>query len=153
MYLRKKIRRKGGERYESWALVESVRTARGPRQRTVATPGKLPGLEDEERVGWEEIGRILDGKPRREGDLFGPTEPDPPEWAKIDLRRVGVERLRHFGNVYLGLALWRRLGLHLFFDSLMEEGREEIARSEMACVQALARLCAPSSELEIAESW
>jgi transposase len=153
MYLRKKIRHKGGERYESWALVESVRTARGPRQRTVATLGKLPGLEDEERVGWEEIGRILDGKPRPQTDLFRPAEPEPPEWARVDLARVRVERLRHFGDVYIGLALWRRLGLHLFFDSVMEEGREEIGWSLVACVLGLARFCAPSSELRISESW
>jgi transposase len=153
MYLKKSVRRKGGERYESWALVESVRTQRGPRQRTVATLGKVPGLDEEERVGWEEIGRILDGKPRRETDLFRPAEPEPPEWARVDLARVRVERLRHFGDVYLGLALWRRLGLHLFFDAVMEEGREEIGWSLVACVLALGRFCAPSSELRISESW
>jgi len=153
MYLRKKVRRKGGERYESWALVESVRTARGPRQRTVARLGKLPGLDQEERVGWEEIGRILDGKPGREADLFRGAEPEPPEWARVDLKRVRVERLRHFGDVYLGLALWRRLGLHLFFDSVMDEGHEEIGWSEIGCVLGVARFCAPSSELRIAEGW
>ena len=61
---------KGGVEYESWLLVESVRTVRGPRQRTVATIGKLPGLNKEEKIGWEEIGRVLDGRPRPERDLF-----------------------------------------------------------------------------------
>ena len=51
MYLRRRSRVKGGVEYESWALVKSVRTARGPRQVTVATIGKLPGLDKEERVG------------------------------------------------------------------------------------------------------
>jgi hypothetical protein len=100
--------------YGAWSA-----PAHPPRRTTL---GKLPGLDDEERVGWEEIGRILDGKPRREADLFRGAEPDPPEWARVDLARVRVERLRHFGDVYLGLALWRRLGLHLFFDSVMDEG-------------------------------
>lgn len=45
MYLRRRCRKKNGEEYESWALVETIRTSRGPRQRTVATIGKLPGLD------------------------------------------------------------------------------------------------------------
>ena len=62
MYLRRATRKKGGDDYDYWLLVESVRTARGPRQRVVATIGKLPGLDQEERIGWEEISRILSGE-------------------------------------------------------------------------------------------
>ena len=50
MYLKRNLRKKNGTTYESWSLVESVRTARGPRQRTVAVLGKLPGLDEEARV-------------------------------------------------------------------------------------------------------
>ena len=116
MFLRRNQRRKGGVVHEYWTLVESVRTARGPRQRVVATLGKLPGLDDDERAGWEEIALLLDGCPRRpaQGDLFR-HDPDPPKWAQIDLSGVRVERVREFGKAYLGLALWRRLGLHEFF--------------------------------------
>ena len=52
MFLRPNRRRRQVETYEYWTLVESVRTARGPRQRIVATLGKLPGLDEEERAGW-----------------------------------------------------------------------------------------------------
>ena len=51
------------------------------------------------------------------------------------------------------LALWRRLKLDSFFNEAMEPGREEIAWGAMACILALARFCAPSSELQIAEFW
>jgi hypothetical protein len=51
MYLRCHSRKKGDTEYETWSLVESVRTVKGPRQRTVATLGKLPDLDKEERVG------------------------------------------------------------------------------------------------------
>src|SRR5512135_1822126 len=94
-----------GAEYECWTLVESVRTAQGPRQRVVATIGKLPGLDKEERIGWEEIGRILSDQPRPAPELFHPSE-DPPSWATVNLNGVSVERLRHFGDVYLGLLLW-----------------------------------------------
>ncbi len=151
MFLRRHDRKKGEETYVYWTLVESVRTPAGPRQRTVATLGKLPGLEEQTRVGWEHIRDVLDGRLPQQ-DLFT-SEPDLPQWATVDTSRARVERLRRFGDVYLGLALWRRLKLDTFFEEAVEEGREEIAWGTMACILVLARFCAPSSELQIADFW
>jgi hypothetical protein len=109
MYLRRHDKKVDGESYDYWSLVESVRTAKGPRQRIVAAIGKLPGLDREERIGWEEISRILSGKPRPDPLLFEKEE-EPPSWATINISRVSVERMRHFGDVYLGLLLWSKLG-------------------------------------------
>ena len=152
MYLRRHDKKVDGECYDYWSLVESVRTARGPRQRIVATIGKLPGLRKEERVGWEEIKRILDGKPIPQPDLFEKYE-EPPSWATVNINKVSVERLRHFGDVYLSLLLWNKLGFADFCKEHMIEGREEIAWSAMTSILVLARFCAPSSELQIAEVW
>ena len=151
MFLRRNKHKSGGETYEYWTLVESVRTLDGPRQRIVATLGKLPGLNDEVRVGWEHIREVLDGRLHQQ-DLLG-TEPDPPVWATVDTSRARVERLRRFGEIYLGLALWRRLRLDVFFDEAMKGGREEVAWGTMACILTLARFCEPSSELQIADFW
>ena len=151
MYLRRHCRKKRDETYEYWTLVESVRTPEGPRQRIVATLGKLPGLDEEVRVGWEHIGELLDGR-LHQSDLLR-AEPEPPEWATVDTSRARVERLRRFGEVYLGLALWRRLKLHAFLDEALDESRAEIAWGTMACILTLARFCAPSSELQVAEFW
>ena len=125
MFLRRNTKKKGGVDYDCWTLVESVRTARGPRQRVVATIGKLPGLDREERIGWDEIGRILSGKPRPHPGLFDQPE-EPPSWATVNLSGVSVERLRHFGDAYLGLLLWTRLG---FAEFCREEWRGEINAS------------------------
>ncbi len=152
MYLRRYGKKVDGEEYGYWSLVECVRTARGPRQRVVANIGKLPGLDKEERIGWEEIGRILSGKPHHHDSLFEKTE-EPPSWATVDINRVSVERLRNFGDIYLALLLWHRLGLADFCEEHMPEGREAIPWSVMACILSVARFCAPSSELQIAESW
>lgn len=144
MYLRLHDKKVDGEHYGYWSLVESVRTGRGPRQRIVATLGKLPGLDREERVSWEEIRRILDGKPLPQPDLFELYE-DPPSWATVNIKKVSVERLRHFGDVYLGLLLWNKLGFAQFCKDHMAEGREEIPWSVIASILVLARFCAPSS--------
>jgi transposase len=152
MYLRRYGKKVDGEEYEYWSLVESVRTARGPRQRVVATIGKLPGLDKEERIGWEEISRILTGKPRQQDGLFEKTE-EPPSWATVDINRISVERLRNFGDIYLALHLWHKLGFADFCNEQMPEGREAIPWAVMACILTVGRFCAPSSELQIAESW
>jgi len=152
MYLRRHDKKVDGEDYEYWSLVESVRTAIGPRQRTVATIGKLPGLDKEERIGWEEIGRILTGKPQQQGNLFKKAE-EPPSWATVNINRVSVERLRSFGDIYLALLLWHRLGFAAFCKEQMPDGREAIPWSVMACILTVARFCSPSSELQIAQSW
>lgn len=152
MYLRRYSKKKYGEEYGYWSLVESVRTARGPRQKVVANIGKLPDFDKEEKIGWEEIGRILTGKPRQQDNLFKKAE-DPPSWATVDINRVSVERLRSFGDIYLALMLWHRLGFADFCKEHMPEGKEAVPWSVMACILTIARFCAPSSELQIAQSW
>lgn len=152
MYLRRHSKKSGGVDYETWTLVESERTASGPRQRIVATIGKLPGLDQEERIGWEAIGRILDGKPAPSLSLFEEYD-DIPSWATVNIKGVQVDRLRSFGDVYLGLALLKRLRLSEFCAEHVKSGREEIPWSTMACILTLARFCAPSSELQIADFW
>ena len=95
MYLRRHRRRKKGQNYDYWTLVESVRTAKGPRQRIVAHIGKEPGLDEDERLGWEQIGRLLDGDDEAAGaeqlDLFAEDKPEAPLWAQVNLGRIRVE--------------------------------------------------------------
>ena len=152
MYLRETCRTTNGVDYRYWNLVESIRTQRGPRQRVVATLGKIPQYDLEERVGWEEVGRILSGRPAGQPELFG-TDAEVPEWATVDVRGVCVERVRDFGDVFLALAVWKRLHLDTAFARLPLEGREEIGWDVMACILAVARFCEPGSELALAERW
>jgi transposase len=153
MFLRRNRRKKNGELYEYWTLVESIRTERGPRQRIVATLGKLPGLDEDERSGWEEIARLLDGEDQVElqTDFFAAKQP--PHWAQVDLRGVRVERVREFGGVYLALALWRRLGLHGFFEGHARRGREQIGWASVAAILTIGRFCEQASELGLSEQW
>jgi transposase len=156
VFLRKNRRRVGGELYEYWTLCESVRTERGPRQRVVATLGKL--AEDDLQAGWDDIEALLEGRPPtpRTPELFdGKPGPDtkPGLWELVDLSRIEVGRVREFGSVFLGLSLWRRLGLHELLESLIEPGREEVAWADVAAVLTVGKFCGQASELGIAESW
>lgn len=158
MYLRRNRRKVDGSTYEYWTLVESVRTATGPRQHTVATLGKLPGLEEGVRTGWEQVGQLLDGQTCRQQlslgeSTAGQTCAPLPDWRVVDVRGVRVERVREFGQVYLALALWQRLGLHTLLGGLIPRGREEVSAEMLACVLSVARFCAQPSELGVAERW
>src|SRR5512140_3799212 len=141
MYLRRCHRRKDGKRHAYWALVESYRTARGPRQRVVAYLGEM---DEAGRLGVRQQAEYGDARWQRR--LFDRAEP---EWVEVDLKRIAVERSREFGGPWLGLELGRRLGLVEFLERAMVAGREEIPWPLMALVLVLARLCKPSSELHL----
>lgn len=116
MFLRKNRKKSNGEVYEYWTLCETVRTELGPRQRVVATLGKLS--EEDLSSGWEDIEALLEGRkpaPRQlllEKGKNSSNASKHTQWELADLANLSVERVREFGSVYLALALWRRLGLH-----------------------------------------
>lgn len=98
MYLRRN--RSGQGDYEYWTLVRSVRTARGPRQEIVATLGKVPGLDESVRTGWEDIEALLDGVvASRQLSLGDGGSSCASVWKEVDVAGVRVERVREFGVV------------------------------------------------------
>ena len=133
MFLRRHRRHAGGETYEYWSLVKTVRTARGPRQQVVARLGKLDGAEVTVARGWQDLDALLEGRPPvTQLELDGTAKPAAPRWSDVDLSGVRVERLRQFGRVYLGLALWRRLGLHTLLQALLPAAQEDIRWDQIA---------------------
>lgn len=145
MYLRRCYRQKDGKRHGYWALVESYRTSRGPRQRVVAYLGEMDAAG---RLG---IQRQAEGPTAiAQRRLFGEVEP---QWVEVDLKRITVEQKRAFGGPWLGLELCRQIGLTDFIERTLPAGQEEIPWSVMAQILILARLCHPSSELHIAEHF
>jgi transposase len=145
MYLRRCYRKKEGKRHAYWALVESYRTERGPRQRVVAYLGEMDRAG---RVGVQQ--QAEDCASRYQREFFQQQEP---EWVEVDLKRVRIERSRGFGGPWLGMELCRRLGLLEFFAARMAGGREEIPWPVMALILVLGRWCEPSSELYLAEHF
>jgi len=152
MFLKRISLRKNGKRHTYWALVKSVRTARGPRHQVVSYLGEL---EPGEKAGWAHVPRITKRPQHVQLHLFGDTGPgDPvPEKVEVLVRSARVERTRDFGDIYLGLLLWQTLELERLLDCKIERGRSRIPRSLMAAVLTLARFCEPSSELHVADTW
>ena len=143
MYLRRCYRRKDGKRHAYWALVESYRTARGPRQHVVAYLGEL---DEHGRLGVRR--RALGHDQTWQADLFQDNEP---EYVQVDLKGVRVENTRQFGGCWLTLTLWQELGLSELLNHLLPPGREDVSWTAMAQVLVLGRMLDPSSELHLAE--
>ncbi len=81
MFIRPCYRKKNGKRHAYWALVESYRTDRGPRQHVVAYLGQL---KDTERRG---VKRAAEGKKKtsyQQLQLFGGDSQSEPEWVEVD---------------------------------------------------------------------
>lgn len=139
MYLRRCYRKKNGKRHGYWALVESYRTARGPRQRVVAYLGDV---DAEGRVA------VPSETGAAQQSLY---EAIPPRWLTVDLTRVRVERTRDFGGPWLGYTLLQRLALPQFLTATLARDQADIPWHTMALILVLGRFCAPSSELRLAE--
>jgi transposase len=147
MFLRPTYVRKNGRRVAYWRLVESYRTARGPRQRTVAYLGQI---DEAGRLGVQDA---VEPQPSsRQPTLFRESKPEP-RFVEIDHARVRVENCRQFGGPWLALELIKKLGLDEFLQRAMPPGQEHVPWSLTTLILVIARLCEPSSELHIAEHF
>jgi transposase len=88
MYIRKSIRSYKGRSYVNYILVESVHTAKGPRQKTVCSLGDLGARPAAE---WLKLAGKIEDALVGQGDLL---DTDDAEVAEI-ARRVRMRRSRH----------------------------------------------------------
>jgi len=152
MFLRRYERKKNGKGHVYWALVESIRTASGSRQKVVAYLGDV---KKRERSGWAELGRRLDRKDRPDPSLFDPpTYPEPADDLElVKIKGIRLERPRDFGDVWMALGLWRLLKLDTLLAGCMDAGDESVPWPTVAAILTIGRFCEPSSELHIADTW
>ncbi len=155
MFLRRHRRTKNGKTHIYYALVESVRTEAGPRQRVVAHLGEL-NHEQERR--WQRTVRFHNqqGEDRQlrlfpdDNQVSSPSDPD---IVRIDLKSVGWANPRQFGDVWLALWLWRHLKLDEILDWHVPQGKETIRPADIVAIEVINRLCSPCSEFALAEHW
>ena len=144
VYLRRCHRSKDGKHHAYWALVKSVRTAKGPRQQVVAYLGEM---DEAGRLGVQQSAEGNGPDPQQA--LFDRPQP---RWVEVDLSGVRVENTRSFGGQWLAMQVVKKLGLAELLEGLMPMGREDVPWALMSLVLVVCRLCDPSSELKIAES-
>jgi len=151
MFIRPCYRRKNGKRHAYWALVESVRTERGPRQRVIGYIGGLPENARRKRI------KLVseDERVSRQGKLFSDAESpaEQPECIEINISKVRTENPRGFGGPWLGLHLVKTIGLDRFLASSLPRGNESVPWDLTSLILVLCRLLNPSSELHIAEHF
>ena len=155
MFLRRYTRTKDGKTHTYYALVESVRTDSGPRQHVVAYLGELN--HDQERR-WQRTVVFHN----RQGDdrqlrLFPDADPvplpDDPDIVRVRLSSVGWTNPRRFGDVWLGLWLWKFLHLDEIVARHVPQGKETVRPADIVAIEVINRLCAPCSEFALAEHW
>ncbi|MGB7102252.1 MAG: IS1634 family transposase [Xanthobacteraceae bacterium] len=167
MYIRKSIRGYKGKTYTNYVLVESVHTAKGPRQKTVCSLGDL---SPRPRAEWLKLARKIEDALIGQDDLLDAADGEvadivrrvrarradrgevtpapslsrtaPGAFIKVDPSRVATERHREAGPVHVGHQFWQRLGL----DRILRDCGLSATGQRLACAMALNRLIAPCSE-------
>jgi transposase len=148
MYLRHTTICKDGKTHTYWRLVRSVRVGKRVRQETVAHLGEL---DSQGRARARQLALQITGR-REQYELFE-ARAAASEAVRVQPDQVRLERMRRFGDVWLGWRLWCALGLDGFCAEHIAAGRESVSWATMAAILVIARLCEPSSELHIAEDW
>jgi Transposase DDE domain len=155
MFLRRYQRTKQGKTHTYYALVESVRTDAGPRQRVVAHLGEL-NHDQEQR--WQRTVIFYN----RQGDpeqlrLFPDDEhiplPDDPQVRRVRLDGVAWTNARRFGDVWLARWLWQFVGLDDIISRHVPQGKETVRPADIVAIEVINRLCQPCSEFALAEHW
>jgi len=167
MYIRKNIKKEKGKTYISHALVESVRTPKGPRQKLVCTLGDLSPRSREE---WLKLAHKVENALVGQGDLFEKPDaeveeivrkvkerrarqqttpkqpPDKPseddDLVAVHTDRVATERHRSAGHVHVGYQFWKRLEL----DQIVSDAGLTERACMLTCAMTLNRLVHPASE-------
>ena len=162
MYIRKTKRVYKGKSYTNHLLVESVLTAKGPRQRTICSLGSLEPAPSEQ---WLALAHKLQGALRGQLSLSQGQAPPPLQLARarkgrrqrgesatvgqaagslvvIDTERVDTEEHREAGTVHVGHQIWRQLDM----DTILSRGGLSKRARLLSEAMTLNRLIFPLSE-------
>lgn len=161
MFIMPARKKQGAKTYTYYNLVNTVRTSKGPRHRVVLSLGNLPDLSSEQikllgRLVTQKLGGTLRLLPEASAALEGRAERiavlvaekqgrqgEEGERIRIDPQTIRLSEALVLGPVYVGVELWRKLGLEEILSGCGFSQR----RRHLACAEVIARLVAPGSEL------
>ena len=154
MFPKANKRYKDGEAHYYWSLMESVRVGRRVFQRQALYLGEL---NDSQHAEWQHAVEAFDEKGNaRQLKLFpearAPADADG-QVVRIRMDKLSVRNLRNWGEVWLGLELWNRLGLDEFWSARLAPGRKGTDWLAILKSIVLYRLTDPGSELRMHSQW
>ena len=154
MFLRVNKRCKDGKVHRYWSLMESVRVGRRVFQRQALYLGEL---NDSQQAEWQHAIEAFDERGRaRQLKLFpedrAPADADG-QVVRIRMDALQVKNLRNWGEVWLGLELWNRLGLDEFWSARLAPSRKGTDWLAILKSIVLYRLTDPGSELQMHSRW
>src|SRR5467141_1620280 len=157
MYIRKSRRTYKAKTYTNHLLVESVQTAKGPRQRTICSLGSLEPAPAEDWLG---LAHKLQSALQGQESLSG-SSTEIQEWVEkarnkkkstgsdgdrstvtVEPDKVQIEQAREAGPVHVGHQLWGQLGM----NRILQEAGLSTRACRLTEVMTLNRLICPSSE-------
>jgi transposase len=166
MYIRKTQKTVKGKTYTNHLLVESVATAKGPRQRTICSLGDLSPRPASE---WLKLAHKVEQALVGQSDLLEApdaeveavvarvrareTAHEPPaeeraaakrdeDLVAIHTDRVDKEDEREAGTLHVGREFWKRLGV----DEILRDAGLDAKTRRLTLAMVMNRLIAPASE-------
>jgi len=119
---------------------QALRSADGPRQKTLCSLGELNSSAQARRVKTIEV--FNEQGEARQRKLFPSTVAPPeddPQVARALVHKVRLERTRSFGSCFLGLELWKRLELDRFFAEHVDCEPADVPWSRVAAARRIWR--------------
>ena len=156
MFLRSTNRKKDGKDHRYFSVVENRRLPGGKTaQRTVLYLGEI---NDQQQAAWRKTLDVFDEAEQRYTTMsLFPDDREIPadvlDSAQIKLSGLELRRPRVFGNCWLACELWQQLGLDVFWQEHLPEGREAVSWEKVLRLLVVNRLLDPGSEFRVHRQW
>jgi len=156
MFLRSTNRKKDGKDHRYFSVVENRRLPGGKTaQRTVLYLGEI---NDQQQAAWRKTLEVFDEAEQRYTTMsLFPDDREIPadalDSAQIKLSGLELRRPRVFGNCWLACELWQQLGLDVFWQEHLPEGREVVSWEKVLRLLVVNRLLDPGSEFRVHRQW
>lgn len=112
--------------------------------------GYLGDLDDQKEDLYRGMVKRLKGQSDGQMDIFKPAVTGS---VSILPERLRVEKVRDFGDAWVGVGLWKLLELDRFFSQHIERGKEDLPWESVISFLTVSRFCESMSKLSIAERF